>query len=68
MYDDTTIDDEPFIENEFDTISETVMHDSANEDIQVAEIDELSDIEQPQLRRSPRNHQAVGHRIEIIKQ
>jgi hypothetical protein len=58
LYDDTTTDYEPFIENELDTVSDTVIHDIATEDIQVAEIDELPDIEQPQLRRSPRNHQA----------
>lgn len=53
MYDDTEIDDEPLNGNKVDTSDDIIIQDS-----EVTEMEELTDIEQPQLRRSPRNHQA----------
>ena len=53
MYDDTEIDDEPLYGNEVDTSDDIILQDS-----DITEIEELPEIEQPQLRRSPRNHQA----------
>ena len=57
MYDDTEIDDEPLYENEVDTSEDLVIQDSESEYTQPSEVDELPEIEEPQLRRSPRGHQ-----------
>ena len=57
MYDDTEIEDEPLQENEVDTSEDLVIQDNEIEYIQPSVIDELPEIEQPQLRRSPRGHQ-----------
>ena len=52
MYDDTEIDDGLLYGNEVDISDDIIIQDS-----EITEIDELPEIEQPQLRRSPRNHQ-----------
>jgi hypothetical protein len=57
MYDDAVTENELSHENEFDTNEDINIQEDEIDIIQPSEVDELPEIEQPQLRRSPRGHQ-----------